>query len=178
MSRTPVREALRRLAGEGLLDFEPHLGTRVPAWTRDDVEEIFQVRVELEGLAANLAAEHASACQLEKLATLARDMGEAAGRSRTGGTVAAINTAFHRLLVQASGNRRLERMVDLVTELPLMVQTFANYDDRAMQRSLSHHFELVEALGARDGTWARAVMQAHLRAGREVMLNELGTTEG
>lgn len=177
MSRTPVREALRRLAAEAMLHFEPHLGAKVPGWTRDDVDEIFLLRLHLEGLAAELAAQHASSAQVDELNRLTIEMAEAASHRGDGfSRVADINAAFHRLVVQASGNRRLERVVELVTELPLIVRTFANYDDRAMQRSLSHHLELVEALRVQDGGWARAVMEAHLRAGRDMMLKELDKT--
>ena len=178
MSRTPVREAIRRLSAEAALHFEPHLGAKVPGWTPHDLEEIFSLRLNLEGLAAELAAENASPEQVAELERLAQDMAEAAIQDdRQLGRVADSNAAFHRLIIESSGNGRLERLVDLVTELPLVVRTFRHYDDRAMRRSVSHHFELVEAIRARDGRWARSVMEAHLRAGREVMLARL-TLEG
>jgi DNA-binding GntR family transcriptional regulator len=174
MSRTPVREAIRRLSAEAVLHFEPHLGARVPGWTPRDLQEIFSLRLNLEGLAAELAAQNATDEQIAKLDGLAQAMAEVAtqGGSQLG-RLAEFNASFHRTIIESSGNSRLERLVELVTELPLVVRTFAHYDERAMRRSVSHHFELVEAIRARDSGWARAVMEAHLRAGREVMLKGL-----
>ncbi|MCO5090889.1 MAG: GntR family transcriptional regulator [Bosea sp.] len=174
MSRTPVREAIRRLSAEAVLHFEPHLGAKVPGWTPRDLEEIFSLRLNLEGLAAELAAQNATIAQIAKLDRLAHDMAEIATQGEAQlGKLAEFNAAFHRAIIESSGNSRLERLVELVTELPLVVRTFAHYDARAMRRSVSHHFELVDAIRAKDGDWARAVMEAHLRAGREVMLKGL-----
>ena len=174
MSRTPVRDALRRLAADGFLHFEPHLGTRVPGWTRRDLEEIFLLRLNLEGMAAELAALHASDEQIDQLGALADMMMVASqGDDPQLSKVAEANADFHRLLVEASGNRRLRRLIELVTEFPLAVRTFANYDRRALARSLAHHIELVEALRARDSGWAKAVMESHLRAGHEVIVKAI-----
>lgn len=174
MSRTPVRDALRRLAAESLIGFEPHLGATVQGWTRHDIDEIFLLRVDVEGMAAELAAANATAEQLDTLEKLAATMIEVAEhRDERIGELTAVNERFHHLIVEASRSRRVARMVELVTELPIVVRTFAHYDDRAMRRSVAHHVELVEALRARDGVWAKAIMQAHLRAGRAAMLNGL-----
>jgi len=78
VSRTPVREALRRLASEQLVAFEPHLGVRVPGWSHRDIEEIFALRVELESYAAGQAARHASPAQVAELRELARQIEQAA----------------------------------------------------------------------------------------------------
>lgn len=171
MSRTPVRDALRRLAAEGLLTFEPHLGATVPNWSPDDLDEIFMLRAMLEGAAADLAASRATSAQVDELERLTDVMAAAAALDGgiDLGAVAAANQTFHRLVIEASDSPRLGRLIGLITELALVVNTFARYDERAMRRSVSHHYELIEALRARDGTWARSVMQAHIRAGREVM---------
>ncbi|MTW16431.1 FCD domain-containing protein [Rhodoplanes serenus] len=171
MSRTPVRAALQRLAADSLIGFAPHLGATVPGWTADDLDEIFALRLALEGMAAERAATRATADQIAALDGLARAMAEAAAaRGARLGRITEVNQRFHRLIVEASGSRRLLRLIELVTELPVVVGTFVRYDDRAMARSIAHHGELVEAIRARDGTWARAVMEAHLRAGRDVMV--------
>jgi len=78
VSRTPVREALRKLASEQLVSFEPHLGVRVPGWSNHDIEEIFALRVELESYAAGQAARHANPAQVAELRELAGQIEKAA----------------------------------------------------------------------------------------------------
>ncbi len=174
MSRTPVREALRRLAAEAHLVLEPHLGATVQGWSRHDLEEIFELRKHLEGLAAELAALHASPEQIDQLHDLAVAVEQAAEhRDSELGLLMEANDRFHRLLVEASGFRRLARLTDMLIEAPLQVRTYHRYDERAMRRSLMHHFELVEAIRARDPRWARAVMTAHVQAGRQVMMDAI-----
>lgn len=176
MSRTPVREALRRLSAEALLVFEPHLGATVQGWSHHDVHEIFELRLHLESLAAALAARNATPAQIAELDGLAYAFEAAAKRRDAGlGALTEANDRFHRLIIQASGYRRLAQLTALLIEVPLQVRTFARYDESAMGRSIAHHFELVEAIRSRDETWARAVMQAHIQAGRQTMIAALGT---
>jgi len=172
LSRTPVREALRRLASEQMVVFEPHLGARVPGWSPQDMEEIFALRVELEGYAAGQAARNATPEQIARLEQLARDMEDAAFGSDTPdyALVTEANDRFHRLIVEASGNRRLASMIASIIEIPLVVRTFARFDEQAMARSVRQHFELAQAISQRNPDWAIAVMRAHIHAGRQAML--------
>jgi DNA-binding GntR family transcriptional regulator len=171
ISRTPVREALRRLASEQMVAFEPHLGARVPGWAQQDLDEIFALRVELEGYAAGEAARRASPEQVAELRRLAEDMRAAAAASPQPdyARLTEANDRFHRLIVTISGNRRLMTLVASLIELPLVTRTFARFDARAMARSIQHHFDLVEAIAGRNADWATAVMRAHIHAGRQVM---------
>ncbi len=174
MSRTPVREALRRLASEAHLVLQPHLGATVQGWTRHDLDEIFELRMQLEGLAAELAARHATEAQIEALARLAHDVEAAAPMKDSDlSTLMEANDRFHKLIFEAAGNRRLARLTALLVEAPLQVRTYHRYSARDMRRSLSHHYELVEAIRARDPVWARSVMHAHVQAGRQVMMQSL-----
>jgi DNA-binding GntR family transcriptional regulator len=174
MSRTPVREALRRLAAEAHLVLEPHLGATVQGWTRQDIEEIFDLRMHLEGLAAERAARLATPEQIEALSRLAVDVETVANlTSEDLPSLMEANDRFHRLIFEAAGNRRLAKLTALLVEGPLQVRTFERYDERALRRSLNHHVELVEAIRARDPLWARSVMQAHVLAGQRVMMSGL-----
>ena len=177
ISRTPVREALRKLASEQLVLFEPHLGASVPGWSDQDMEEIFALRVELESYAAGLAAQHATPAQIAELRQLAHDMEIAAfgGAEPDYAKITEANHRFHRLIVVASGNRRLNSLVATIIDIPLVVRTFARFDRQAMARSVSQHFDLVEAIAGGNADWAVAVMRAHIHAGRQVML---GTPTG
>ena len=172
LSRTPVREALRRLASEQMLVFEPHLGARVPGWSQQDIEEIFALRVQLESYAAGEAALSTSPEQLAELGQLARDMENAAfgGARPDYMLITEANDRFHRLISEASGNRRLAGMIASIIEVPLVVRTFARFDDQAMARSVRQHFDLVEAISQHNADWAIAVMRAHIHAGRHAIL--------
>lgn len=174
VSRTPVREALRRLASEGVLKFEPHIGVTVPDWSATDLDEIFELRSRLESYAAELAALRADKAAIAAMREANLEMERAAFSGSVPDTVAvtANNDRFHRLIVTASGSKRLAGFIASVVELPLVVRTFARFDAHAMRRSIAHHNEIVEAISHRDPVWAGAVMRAHIQAGRHVMLGE------
>jgi DNA-binding GntR family transcriptional regulator len=172
ISRTPVREALRRLASEQLVSFEPHLGVRVPGWSHHDIEEIFALRVELESYAAGQAARHASKAQVAELRELARQIEQAAfgGAEPDYVRITELNNRFHSLIVASAANQRLVSLVVTLVEIPLVVRTFTRFDRQELARSVSHHYDLVEAIDGRNADWAVAVMRAHIHAGRQVML--------
>lgn len=172
LSRTPIREALRKLASEQLVVFEPHLGARVPAWSHQDMDEIFALRVELESYAAGRAALHATPTQIAELRHLAHEMEKAAfgGPEPNYVKITEMNYRFHRLIVAAAGNQRLASLIATIIDIQLVVRTFARFDRQAMARSVSHHFDLVDAIAGGNADWALAVMRAHIHAGRQVML--------
>lgn len=177
ISRTPVREALRKLASEQLVHFEPHLGARVPGWSEQDLMEIFALRAELESYAAGQAAVHATGEEIEELRRLAEGIEQAAfgGPEPDYRRITEMNSQFHKLILVASRNRRLRSMVDTIFEIPLVVQTLARFDRTAMKRSVSHHFDLVQAIAGRNADWAIAIMRAHIIAGRQTMLDRRKT---
>jgi DNA-binding GntR family transcriptional regulator len=172
VSRTPVREALRRLAADGLLHLVPNLGATVKEWTARDLDEIFGMRALLESQAAGLAASRVEPRHLEELSALCDAM-EAIVGDYTAVDIARIsplNDRFHGLLIEIAGDRRLGQMIRQVVEMPLVLRTFTRYSLRDLARSMNHHREIVEALAVRDGEWASSVMRAHVRAGRAVFL--------
>jgi DNA-binding GntR family transcriptional regulator len=164
VSRTPVREALRRLTAEGLVHYERNRGVQVAAWTAADLDEIFSLRSVLEPWACRLAASSASV-DLDELDRLAHDMDAAArGSVADVDRITELNNRFHRLILDGSGNRRLGSVVSSVVRVPLVWQTFSHYSDADLARSLAHHHELVAALTAGDPDWAESVMRSHVRA--------------
>ncbi|MGH3507928.1 MAG: GntR family transcriptional regulator [Nocardioidaceae bacterium] len=164
VSRTPVREALRRLTAEGLVSYERNRGVQVAAWTAADLDEIFSLRSVLEPWACRLAAVSARV-DLDELNRLADDMDDAARGSVTDvDRITTLNNRFHRLILDGSQNRRLGSVVSSVVQVPLVWQTFSHYSDTDLRRSLAHHHELVAALAAGDPDWAESVMRSHIRA--------------
>ena len=174
MSRTPVREALRRLAAEGLVRHEPNRGVQVEDWGVEDLDEIFSLRSQLEPWGCGLAATTGRA-DLDVLAELAERMDEEARRDPPDlDAITELNNRFHRTVLEASGNGRLVAMVSAVVEVPLVWRTFSHYSGEAMQRSLAHHHEIVHALRAGDAAWAESVMRSHVRAAWASLREEHG----
>lgn len=164
VSRTPVREALRRLTAEGLVQHERNRGVRVAVWSDDDLDEIFSLRSVLEPWGSALAARSGTA-PVEALADLADRMDRAAARpSPDYDEITRLNNEFHRAVLDASGNRRLGSMLSTLVDVPLVWRTFSHYSPEALRRSLGHHHELVAALAAGDPEWAESVMRSHVRA--------------
>lgn len=171
VSRTPVREALHRLVREGLVEHVPNVGARVIRWTRAEVEEVFELRALLEGHAAARAAEDMDLPRIEALERLAAEM-EALARSGAPDApdqIAVRNRRFHELILEVGGGARLGELLSTVVSIPILLRTFRRYQPREMERSMHHHAELIDAIKARDAQWARAVMQAHLRAALNVV---------
>ncbi len=167
VSRTPVREALRRLGVEGLVVMTPNAGAQVAVLEPGDLEEIYALRAMIEGHAAERAAMHIQSEQLQRLEALAEEM-EAAVAAGGGKAMelrfTPANAEFHRVILDAALSPRLSAMAALVIELPLTLRTLARYSDADRRRSLRHHRELIDALRARDGGWASSVMKSHVHA--------------
>ncbi len=171
VSRTPVREALRRLDAEGLVEFVPNRGAHVAAWSQHDLEEIFDLRTLLEGYGARLAASKITQAELEELAEFAGQMEAIVEHGIVGHyrEVTLLNNRFHRLVVEAARNKRLTSLVGSLVQMPLQQRTLREYTDRSLHRSMSQHRDLIEALTIGDNVWAEAVMQAHVLGARHTL---------
>jgi DNA-binding GntR family transcriptional regulator len=168
VSRTPAREALRRLHTEGLVRFTPNQGAVVTEWSGADLDEIFELRALLESHGAARAAVLATEAELAALRSLAEQQ-LAEVRDRCDGCLdrlAQLNSRFHRRLQEAAGSPRLLRALAELLEAPLILKTFDYFSADDLGRSAAHHLELVQALEARDGEWAASVMRSHLLATR------------
>jgi DNA-binding GntR family transcriptional regulator len=168
VSRTPVREALRRLDAEGLVDFTPNLGAVVTTWTEADSDEVFDLRAMLESYGARRATARATAEQIAELRRLAESQYRESVERRPGclERIAELNSQFHRRLQEAAASSRLARALAALIEAPLMMRTFQKYTPEDLQRSAQHHLEIVLALEARDPDWAASVMLSHIHAAR------------
>jgi len=168
VSRTPVREALRRLQAEGLVDFTPNFGAVVTVWSDADTDEVFQLRAMLEAHGARRAARLATPEQLAELRELAEAQ-YAESVARAEGyldRIAELNSRFHHAIQAAAASPRLGRALSGLIEAPLMMKTFHKYTAADLQRSAQHHLELCSALEAGDGDWAATVMASHVHAAR------------
>jgi len=172
VSRTPVREALRRLAVEGLVTVTPNAGAQVNIITPAELEEVYVLRAMLESHAADRAAQNLTPDAIERLKALADEMErtvleppEVINRD-----FAPANSEFHKIILDAAMSPRLSAMASLVVELPLILRTLSRYSDQDRRRSMAHHRELIEAFSAKDGAWAAAVMKSHIHAAFQALV--------
>jgi len=172
VSRTPVREALSRLAAEGLVEIAPNRGARVVTWTVAELEGVFDLRASLEPQLTGFAVPRASTADVEDLDALARRMLAVGtpGPEQDLDALVPLNRAFHDRLVALAGHPALAGALAGAIHPPIVARNFHAYDGASLRRSLAHHVEIVAALRAGDPEWARAVMTAHIRNARAVMV--------
>jgi DNA-binding GntR family transcriptional regulator len=168
VSRTPVREALRRLHAEGLVEFQANHGAVVTDWSDADADEVFELRAMLESHGAARAALHATPAQRQELRELAEEQHRHSLAREEGHLerIGELNSRFHRRLQEAANSPRLARALAALLEAPLIMKTFIKYRPQDLERSAVHHLELVRALEAGDPDWAASVMRSHILAGR------------
>lgn len=175
VSRTPLRDAFRRLISEGWLENVPNQGVRVAKWSLADLEHIFDIRVRLEPYLTRCAVGNLTANQLQALRMYADDIarfsntsGEEAIQKRT-----RANGMFHKTLLMASGNPRAVAILNNLVELPLVIWTFRQFTPHETARSNAHHYEIVEAASARDALWAESVMLSHILSAKNTVIARL-----
>ncbi|NKY31870.1 GntR family transcriptional regulator [Nocardia speluncae] len=172
VSRTPVREALSRLAAQGLVEILPNRGARVATWTAEQLREIFDLRMLLEPVACGKAVGRLTSSELDELDELAHRMHELAAvpANRDFIALAELNRRFHATLIGASGSPQLQQTLASVAHISIATQNYHHYTDEALARSLAHHFEIVAALRSGNADWVESVMCSHLHNARAAML--------
>jgi formyl-CoA transferase len=176
ISRTPVREALRRLASEGLITFQRNRGAWVAGWSAVELAEIFELRALLESYGARLAAARVTEDDLVSLRVLAQRMEDLVAVDeghQDFHQIALANNDFHLGILRAAGNEHLVNILSSLLHVPLVQRTFADYSPAALQRSLAHHRECIAALEKNDGMWAESVVRAHILAARPTRPSDL-----
>jgi len=173
VSRTPVREAIHRLATEGVVIFKPNQGAFVTTWTRQRLLDYFEMRQELEALSARQAASPEAQVDLDRLRGLDADMTRMlvnpADPDRS--VLAKLNREFHEAIVAGCRNEVFSALTLQVTSPPLLRPAFNRFSRETLQRMFIHHAELIAAIAAQDPAWADAVMRAHVLAARRAFLD-------
>ncbi|WP_386079324.1 GntR family transcriptional regulator [Vreelandella sp. F11] len=173
-SRTPIREALRRLVSDGWVEAIPHHGARVVQWTQQDVEEVFELRVLLEPQVVRRAAKRISEAQLITLRSFADEMEVLCQQKdeRATDEIAVLNNQFHAELVTAAESPRLQRLLETIVQVPVSRRSFHHYTREELLCSMQHHREIIRALQNRDAEWASAIMRAHILAARTAQMRQ------
>lgn len=171
VSNGPVREAVRRLTGEGLVEIQPHRGATVREFSARDVREIFQIREVLEGLAARLAAERIGAADFR--ARLQASQDDAHAVLAKGAGYIEHNQAFHELIYEMADNARVQEQSRQLT-LPIYRLRYHHLMDREYARtSAAEHALVTEAILDGDGVRAERLMRNHIRNSGVAMLDAL-----
>jgi len=173
VSRTPVREALKRLIAEGLVVGDSLRGMVVRDVDPAEVEDIYIIREVLDGLAARLAASRASESDLTRLHLLMELMDESAAAQRWEAVVQ-INIKFHEVLYTAAGNERLTLIGRSLQDAVRRYSPRALSDPDRVAAVLKEHAEIVRAIEARQLEAAEVSARSHLAAARHnftAMLN-------
>lgn len=175
MSRTPVREALKMLAREGLVEALPSRGYRVPQPSIRDLRELFELRETLEGMAARYAALRATEEQLAQLQRLC-DRYE---REKAWDAWTLIGSRFHDLIVEAAGNQRLRAQLDSFnSQIEMTRRSALRADGGRRQAAIGQHRAIFEAIRARDPDRAQRLACEHVRHSYEATLRPFMTTGG
>jgi len=160
VSRGPVREALRRLAAEGLIEHLPNRGALVRKLSRNEIRELFEIRIELEALAARLAANAQDEAERSRFSQAIAPIYGSDARSAP--DYLEENAAFHSAIMDLAGNRQLHELA-LHLQLPLlMAQVGDVLSASVLDDSVREHRELATAILTHDANAADAVLRAHL----------------
>lgn len=164
VSRTPVRDAMRRLESELLIRRSESQRSFVAEWSADDIEDAFELRAMLEAQGARRAATRISHAQLEQMRAHNRAIGQAIATAPADiPTFLEHNRAFHEIILAAAGSPRLTGLLAGLIEQPVVVRTAQNYDHENLRRSWQEHEELLAAFARGDSHWSSAIMTGHIR---------------
>ncbi|MFC4948419.1 GntR family transcriptional regulator [Pseudonocardia sp. GCM10023141] len=171
VSRVPVREALRRLEGEGFVTLTPYRGATVSENSHRDSLELMQVRRGLEVLAARLAAENRGGTVANKLMSVV-ERGRQAGRQELLRELPALILEFHHLVVEASGNRNLERTLDRL--LQSISWGFELDLERRIDSSWADHAAIATAILSGSPIQAGYLMDEHIAKDERLYTEKYG----
>ncbi len=169
VSRTPLREAIKMLAAEGLVELLPNRGAVAASLGEQDVADAFEVIAGLEGQSGELAAQRISAVELAEVQALHYEM-LAAFTRRDLSTYYRLNAQIHTLINAAARNPVLTQTWRNVNARLQALRFRSNFDEAKWQRAVHEHEAMVELLAARDGAGLRALMVTHLLHKRDAVL--------
>ena len=170
VSRTPLREAIKMLAAEGLVELLPNRGAVAMELSAQDIADTFEVIAGLEGLSGELAAQRITDAELAEIRALHFEM-LAAYTRRDLPTYYSINATIHRHINAAARNPVLTQTYGTVNARLQALRFRSNCDEAKWARAMSEHERMIELLSARDGDGLRQLLVQHLLNKRDVVLD-------
>lgn len=172
VSPSPVRDAISRLAAEGLVTSNPNRRTTVVSFSRQDVVETFQLREILECAAARLAAKNVTTAQLGEIRRLAEDCDALAGNPAQKKAKLDLDNQFHLKLAEAGGNSLLANEISRINRRVRAIQ-WLKLDPPTMKQAHPEHLKVLAAVEKHDPDAAEAAMKAHLDVALALILKEM-----
>ena len=173
VSRTPVREAIRKLELEGLVVMVPRKGAYVAGVSMKDIHEVYEVRAALEMLAVSLAAERITDEELDALErqVLRESEAEANADEHSLDNIIYIDSSFHDIIYQAAHNQRLVQFVNILQEQLQRFRAASLSRPGRSKTALEEHKQIVEALAERNGELAAKLAKEHIDNAESAMIS-------
>ena len=172
VSRTPVREAVRKLQSEGYVVMLPRKGTYVTSLTLQDVNDVYEIRSALESMAAAKAAERASNDEISDIRKFLDDESGIWDSADLAQTVSS-DVRFHSMIYRASKNMRIESLINDLREQTQRLRSSTLSRPGRLRFAHEEHRQIFEAIQSRDAEAAVKASVAHIERSREVMLELL-----
>jgi DNA-binding GntR family transcriptional regulator len=172
VSRTPLREAIKMLAAEGLVELLPNRGAVAVSLSEQDVLDTFEVMAGLEGMSGELAAQRITDAELAEIKALHYEMLAAHARRDLSGYYR-LNAQIHQAINQAAKNAVLQTTYTQVNARLQALRFRTNQDDAKWQSAVKEHGHMIDALTRRDGAALRAVLVQHLHNKRDVVIAQV-----
>lgn len=163
VSRTPVREALRQLELEGLVEIIPNKGARVTGITKKDIEDIYQIRYLLEGLSARWATEHVTEELIDKMEETLY-LTEFHAKKGNYGQVYELDSQFHELMYEASGSKMLNHILSDFHMYVTRIRKTSLATDNRSKNSTEEHRAILEAIKERNAEKAEECAHNHVKS--------------
>lgn len=177
ISRTPLREALKVLAAEGLVDISPNRGATVSQMSEAEIREMFELMSGLEAFSGELACERITPAELAEIKALHYEMLACRAQNDLPGYYVR-NRAIHDRINEAARNTAL-RQVYVTTNRRLQALRFrSNFQSAKWDSAIHDHEEMIRALEARDGKKMAAILRGHLLAKRDAVLMQASLEQG
>jgi len=160
LGRTPIREALQRLAHENLVSFVPHRGTFVSDINLTDLHRLTEVRTEMEGYAARLAADRATTSDRGQMQALMAELDTIDGADVH--TLMRLDQRIHRLVYLTTRNQFLQAMLEEIFNLSLRIWFLGLDRGVRIKQAVEEHRQLLDAIVSRDAQRAESVMRQHV----------------
>ncbi len=160
LSRTPVREALRRLESDGIVEHRPRIGAAIRTLSHNEIVELYEMRVIMERSAAELAAQHGSSAEYDALTLLNFQIALA---RKTPVKAVSINQEFHHVLYLAARNQFLLQATRVLNLSLLLLGPSTYTDSKRIDEVVRQHRDIILALRKRDKLAAGAAAETHLR---------------
>ncbi len=162
-SRTPVRNALKRLDEEGVILLLQNRGARILSWDEDEVSDTYDLRADVESRLAEIAAIKANSTEIEALKEISSRFSDAIETdNRNYDHITHLNYLFHTKLAEIANSTTLENHLETLMQKTAVKATLQRSEEAKLNRFKDQHSELIEALEVHDPEWAASIMRSHI----------------